>query len=294
MPPHLRIARPVTDLARSAKLYRDGLGLDRLGSFEDHDGFDGVMLGVPGGRWHVELTHCRAHPVRPQPTPEDLVVLYVPGADDWRAACDRMEAAGFARVPSLNPYWDVRGRTFEDPDGYRIVIENASWRDGDAPHEIREGYAPGAIGRIAGLHGAWYAKHAGFGVYFESKVARELGEFCERCTQGRDGLWLAVRDGSVEGSIAIDGSHAGADGAHLRWFIVSDALRGAGVGRSLLARAVDFCRARHGGRAYLWTFRGLDAAAHLYREHGFRLAEERPGRQWGREVIEQRYVLEAR
>ena len=51
MPPHLRIARPVIDLARSAKLYRDGLGLELLGSFEDHAGFDGVMLGVPGGRW---------------------------------------------------------------------------------------------------------------------------------------------------------------------------------------------------------------------------------------------------
>lgn len=159
---------------------------------------------------------------------------------------------------------------------------------------IREGYVPGCIGRIAELHASYYHRTAGFGLSFESKVARELADFCDPYVAARDGLWLALADGRIEGSIAIDGSHAARDGAHLRWFIVSDALRGAGVGRLLLARAVDFCRARHGGRAYLWTFRGLDAAAHLYREHGFRLAEELPGHRWGREVIEQRFVLEAR
>jgi len=38
-----------------------------------------------------------------------------------------VNALGRAPVPSFNPYWDVRGKTFEDPDGYRIVIENAAW-----------------------------------------------------------------------------------------------------------------------------------------------------------------------
>ena len=30
-------------------------------------------------------------------------------------------------VPSHNPYWDVRGKTFEDLDGYRVVLEQAEW-----------------------------------------------------------------------------------------------------------------------------------------------------------------------
>jgi hypothetical protein len=38
-----------------------------------------------------------------------------------------MRAAGFAPVTSFNPYWDVDGVTFEDPDGYRVVIQQASW-----------------------------------------------------------------------------------------------------------------------------------------------------------------------
>jgi GNAT superfamily N-acetyltransferase len=160
------------------------------------------------------------------------------------------------------------------------------------PVEIRIGYVPGCIGGIAALHASWYSANAGFGVTFESKVARELGEFCERCVDGRDGLWLATRGGAIEGSIAIDASHAAADGAHLRWFVVSDALRGRGVGNDLLGKAIAFCRDCGYDRVHLWTFQGLDAAAHLYRKHGFRLALERPGTQWGREVVEQRYELD--
>lgn len=88
-------------------------------------------------------------------------------------------------------------------------------------YSIEKGYIPGAIGRIAELHGTYYHRHAGFGVYFESKVARGLAEFCERYDKDRDGLWLAIVNERIEGSIAIDGSHAETDGAHLRWFIAS-------------------------------------------------------------------------
>jgi YycE-like protein len=30
-------------------------------------------------------------------------------------------------VKSFNPYWDGNGCTFEDPDGYRVVLQNAAW-----------------------------------------------------------------------------------------------------------------------------------------------------------------------
>lgn len=128
---HLRIARPVSDLQRSAALYREGLGLSELGSFAGHDGFDGVMLGSHGGAWHVEFTVCHTHPVTPAPTPEDLLVFYVPDDREWTAACRRMLAAGFQEVAAFNPYWAQRGRTFQDHDGYRVVLEQADWRGGD-------------------------------------------------------------------------------------------------------------------------------------------------------------------
>ena len=127
MPPHLRIARPVSDLSRSRSMYCHGLGLRVVDSFENHEGFDGVMLGLPGASYHFEFTHCRAHPVAPAPTAEDLVVLYLPEPAEWQSACANMLAAGFRQVASFNPYWDLRGRTFGDPDGYRVVLQNAEW-----------------------------------------------------------------------------------------------------------------------------------------------------------------------
>jgi catechol 2,3-dioxygenase-like lactoylglutathione lyase family enzyme len=129
MAPHLRIARPVRDLPRSAAMYSHGLNLRVIGSFAGHDGFDGVMLGADEAGYHFELTWCRDHPVAPAPTVEDLVVFYLPDVARWQAACERMVAAGFTRVRSFNPYWEIQGATFEDPDGYRTVLQRAEWRN---------------------------------------------------------------------------------------------------------------------------------------------------------------------
>lgn len=154
---------------------------------------------------------------------------------------------------------------------------------------IHQGYLPGCIGRITEMHARFYAAHAGFGLYFESRVARELAAFCERHDDARDGLWFAMVDGEMEGAIAIDGLHADTEGAHLRWFIGSERLRGTGAGTRLLAQALAFCDARRYRRTYLWTFDGLHAARHLYEKHGFRLVQQQPGQQWGSEVLEQRF-----
>ena len=119
----LRIARPTDHLEETVCFYTEGLGLARLGSFEDHDGFDGVMLGVPGAAYHLELTRKRGHIAGPAPTQDNLLVFYIPEADAWQVAVEQMGVAGFAPVPAFNPYWDRDGATFEDPDGYRVVLQ---------------------------------------------------------------------------------------------------------------------------------------------------------------------------
>jgi len=108
-------------------MYRDGLGLRVLAQFENHAGFDGVMLGVPGLPYHFEFTVCRTHPVSPTPTTEDLIVFYLPNASEWQRTCAAMLEAGFKEVPSFNPYWRQRGRTFEDHDHYRVVLQQSEW-----------------------------------------------------------------------------------------------------------------------------------------------------------------------
>jgi hypothetical protein len=77
----LRVARPTDRLDDVVRFYSVGLGLSVLESFQDHEGFDGTMLGRPGAPYHL----------------------------------------------AFNPYWDRSGRTFEDPDGYRVVLQNAPY-----------------------------------------------------------------------------------------------------------------------------------------------------------------------
>jgi GNAT superfamily N-acetyltransferase len=157
--------------------------------------------------------------------------------------------------------------------------------------EIHQGYKPGAIGRVIELHGTYYQAHWRFGAFFEAKVAREIAEFLGRYDARRDGFWTATVDGRVEGSLTIDGMRAAPEGAHLRWFIMSDAFRGQGAGHQLMDAAVDFCRRKSYPRIYLWTFAGLHAARHLYEQAGFALVDEHRGTQWGTEVTEQRFEL---
>lgn len=163
--------------------------------------------------------------------------------------------------------------------------------DSEREIKIEKGYVPGLIGRISELHGTYYHEHWGFGLYFEAKVATELSEFLRRYDENRDGIWASSVNGRVEGSIVIDGIYAEKEGAHLRWFILSDALRGKGVGKELISKAMEFCRAKRYKKAYLWTFEGLHAARHLYENAGFELVKEQKGLQWGTEVNEQYFEL---
>jgi GNAT superfamily N-acetyltransferase len=156
---------------------------------------------------------------------------------------------------------------------------------------LHRGYRPGSIGRIVQLHGEYYHENWGFGAFFEAKVARELGEFVDRYDALRDGFWTVSDAGRIEGAVIIDGPRSPDQGAHLRWFIVSDALRGSGIGNRLMEAAMDFCTDNKYPGVYLWTFHGLSAARHLYDKWGFKLVEEHRGMQWGTEVTEQRLVL---
>jgi DNA-binding MarR family transcriptional regulator/GNAT superfamily N-acetyltransferase len=177
-------------------------------------------------------------------------------------------------------------------DGLRLyagalspVSEHASSRI-----EIAAGYRPGLIGRITEMHARHYARSSGFGQSFESLVASGLAEFAGRLDKPCNGIWCALRDGEIIGSVAIDGEDLEGGFAHLRWFIVEDGLQGVGVGRRLLTAAMAFVDEQAFPETHLWTFAGLNAARHLYETLGFTCLEERKGSQWGSEVLEQRFV----
>jgi len=125
----LRVARPTDHLDEVIRFYTEGVGLKVLGSFMDHEGFDGVMVGIPGASYHLEFTRKHGHAAGRAPTQDNLLVFYVSDKQEWLHATERMSVAGYQPVPSFNPYWDHAGQTYADPDGYRVVIQNQSWLD---------------------------------------------------------------------------------------------------------------------------------------------------------------------
>jgi GNAT superfamily N-acetyltransferase len=157
---------------------------------------------------------------------------------------------------------------------------------------ILKGYIPGAIGRMAELHGTSYHWNWGFGLFFEARVAAELSEFLSRFDESRDGFWILCKNDRVEGGIAIDGMNALTKGAHLRWFILSSEVQGQGFGNRLMDEAVSFCKNKNYKRIHLNTFEGLHPARHLYEKFGFKLIEQVEGTQWGTKVIEQKFELD--
>lgn len=123
----LRVARPTDNPDGLLQFYQTGLGFNLLYRFADHKGFDGIMLGHVGSPYHFEFTHAHEHAAGRASSKDDLLVFYLPHRPAWEAAVARMIAAGFTPQPAFNCYWDERGVTFEDPDGYRVVLENAAW-----------------------------------------------------------------------------------------------------------------------------------------------------------------------
>jgi catechol 2,3-dioxygenase-like lactoylglutathione lyase family enzyme len=123
----VRIARPTNQLDKVIRFYTEGLGLQILDHFEDHEGFNGVMLGIPKAPYHLEFTQQRGHFVSRAPTQDNLIVFYLPDRQEWQRAVEQIKTIGSEPVKSYNPYWAKSGVTFEDPDGYRIVLQNATW-----------------------------------------------------------------------------------------------------------------------------------------------------------------------
>jgi hypothetical protein len=119
------------------------LGFEVLYEFHDHEGFDGLILGHPHAGYHLEFTTKHGHSAGKAPTDDNLLVFYLPDEAQWKEAVARMEKAGYESVKAGNPYWDARGKTFEDADGWRVVLQNTGWKN----EEVLERYSQMIVGQ---------------------------------------------------------------------------------------------------------------------------------------------------
>ncbi len=108
-------------------MYIDGLGFKLLGEFNNHGGFDGKIIGHDRHPYHLEFTHHTGAVVGNAPTQDNLLVFYVPDAVEWLMCCNNLVSANFRKVTPYNAYWANKGVTFEDVDGYRVVVQNSNW-----------------------------------------------------------------------------------------------------------------------------------------------------------------------
>jgi catechol 2,3-dioxygenase-like lactoylglutathione lyase family enzyme len=120
----VRVARPTNKLTEVVRFYRDGIGLREIGSFEGHAGYSGVMLGLPGAAYHLEFTQHEEGSRCPAPSKDNLLVFYIPDQKAIDRIVSRLAAMGHKSVPPENPYWEQKGVTIEDPDGWRVVLMN--------------------------------------------------------------------------------------------------------------------------------------------------------------------------
>lgn len=130
-PPHLpvaqvRFARPTDRLDDVVRFHRDALGLPVIAEFHDHDGYDGVMIGLPGHALHLEFTSHAAGSPCPAPSRDNLLVLYMPSREALLGAVARLRAHGHEPVAPENPYWNERGVNFVDPDGWGVMLMNTA------------------------------------------------------------------------------------------------------------------------------------------------------------------------
>jgi N-acetylglutamate synthase-like GNAT family acetyltransferase len=153
---------------------------------------------------------------------------------------------------------------------------------------IRDQLKPGDIGTLTYLHGVLYANEYGWDYTFEAYVAGPLAEFAKTHNE-RERIWIVEKDGQIAGSIAI--VEASEKEAQLRWMLLTPELRGRGLGKFLVQKALEFCQAQRYATVYLWTVSLLTAATGLYQSVGFRLTEQKTHRIWGAELTEQRYDL---
>jgi ribosomal protein S18 acetylase RimI-like enzyme len=154
---------------------------------------------------------------------------------------------------------------------------------------IRRELRPGDLGAIIEHHGRLYAREYGLDTGMEAHVAAAVAEAALRgFTRDTEAIWIVELDGRHAGSLAMTDEGEGV--ACVRFFLLDPELRGDGLGRRLLRELLETARARGFELVVLETFSELEAAAHLYREHGFRVVGAETGPRWGRaEITYQRY-----
>lgn len=117
----LRFARHTRDLHCIEIFYTKIIGLNKLGSFENHNGYNGIFLGLENTDWHLEFTASEESP-KSVFDQDDALVFYVNSDLEYQNFIGKLKSNHIQQEKPRNPYWENNGILFSDPDGYKIII----------------------------------------------------------------------------------------------------------------------------------------------------------------------------
>ncbi len=117
-----RYARHTDNLESLKLFYTEVLRLEVLGSFEDHDGFDGVFIGRAFTDWHLEFTSTNES-VAKNFDENNPLVFYVSSPIELDTIKKNIKLHNIPVHKHPNPYWSKHNAIFvKDPDGFPVIV----------------------------------------------------------------------------------------------------------------------------------------------------------------------------
>ena len=156
--------------------------------------------------------------------------------------------------------------------------------------EIRRELRPGDAEAIVAMHDRLYRAEHERNDAFVAAVAESVARAVADGWPAGGGVWIVERGGRPAGSLGL--TEEGDGVGKVRWVLLEPDLRGAGIGRRLLAEAIERARELGMRRLELDTFSALRAAARIYRDAGFRVVGSRERDDWGPPISYQQYALD--
>ena len=117
----LRVARHCKAIDPLVDFYTKILGLEVLGTFINHNNYNGTFLGKKSLDWHIEFTESKELP-KHLADEDDLLVFYFNTEEEFEQVNNRFRQNGIPEETPQNPYWLDNGITYCDPEGFRLVI----------------------------------------------------------------------------------------------------------------------------------------------------------------------------
>jgi DNA-binding MarR family transcriptional regulator/GNAT superfamily N-acetyltransferase len=201
-----------------------------------------------------------------------------------------LDAGSEAAIGALLAPLD-RGRRNELVSAMRTIRRLLGDQPQDAATVLRA-HRIGELGWLIHRQGLLYHQQLGWNGEFEDLIAKIYAEYAAAADSPPKALWVADRDGAVQGSVFVLPAENRPETAHLRMLYVEPEARGQGLGTMLVAQAVAFARESRYRRMRLWTQSALVSARRIYEAQGFRIVASARHRSFGVDLVGEHWELE--